>query len=1001
MQNKGFIKAIAGALILVCLFYLSFSFVTKHYENQAKEYAGGDFLKEYAYLDSLSGTKVWLGYTLKECREQEIALGLDLKGGMNVILEVSVPDILRSLANENKSENFNKAMALAIQRQERSQADFLTLFEQAYTEVDPNARLSTIFSTFELKDKISLSSSNKDVMKVLRAEVEGAVANSFNVLRTRIDRFGVVQPNIQRLENSGRILVELPGIKEPARVRKLLQGTANLEFWTTYELKEISEDLIAANAALKNINTQKVDTTTAKNDTSAVSVPVKSAKQSATDSLKALMSGKKEGAKKDEQTKAEREKENPLFSLLQISTDQNGQLADGAIVGTAHYADTAKIIRNLNLPQIKKLLKSDLSLKWGVKAIDDKDQYYQLYAIKVTDAVTKKAPLEGDVITDASSDFGQYSGYATVNMQMNPDGGNTWARLTEQNIGRCIAIVLDGYVYSAPRVNGKIPGGRSEITGNFTVEEAKDLANVLKSGKMPAPARIVQEDVVGPSLGQEAITDGFISFAIAFVLILVYMILYYGLIPGLVADTALLINVFLLLGILASFKSVLTLPGITGIVLTLGVAVDTNVLIYERMREELKAGKNLRTAISHGYNQAFTAIIDTHITTLISGFILFVFGTGPIKGFAITLMIGIIVSFLTGFVLSRLIHEKISESDKASKQTFDTIISRKFLQNTKLNIIGKRKIGYVISGTILLVSAVSLFTPGQGLKEGIDFSGGRNYVVRFDNDVKTEQVRVLLSNAFAGKSLNVITIGDANQVRISTNYKIESNLPSIDGEIEAKLYTGLKPLLNEGTTQEEFVRDNIRSSQKVGPTVADDIRTSAVWALIFAIIGIGLYIFIRFRDVAFALGAIASLAHDAILVIGFYSILWKIMPFSLEIDQSFIAAILTVIGFSVNDTVVIFDRIREYRKLYPKRPSLKLLNDSINSTISRTFSTTFTVFMVLLVVFIFGGEVIRGFVFAMLIGVTTGVYSTLFIAVPVAYEVMRKEHRTNDALKEE
>jgi SecD/SecF fusion protein len=624
MQNKGFIKVIAGALILVCIFYLSFSFVTKHYENKAVEYAQGDIQKEYQYLDSLSSVKVWQiwpfskiwpnsGYSLKECREQEISLGLDLKGGMNVILEISVPDILRSLANDDKSENFNKAMAIAIKRQESSQTDFLTLFEQAYTEVDPNARLASIFSTYALKDKISLSSSNKDVMKVLREEVDGAVSNSFNVLRTRIDRFGVVQPNIQRLENSGRILVELPGIKEPARVRKLLQGTANLEFWTTYELKEISEDLIAVNAALKNINTQKVDTV-AKGDTSAVTVPVKSAKQSATDSLKALMKGSKEGAKKDDEvSKAQREKDNPLFSILQISTDKNGQLAEGAIVGMAHYSDTAKIMRLLGLPQIKKLLKSDLSLKWSVKAIDEKEQYFQLYSIKITNAVEKKAPLEGDVITDASSDFGQYSGYATVNMQMDPDGSNTWARLTEQNTGRCIAIVLDGYVCSAPRVNGKIPGGRSEITGNFTVEEAKDLANVLKSGKMPAPARIVQEDVVGPSLGQEAINDGFISFAIAFVLILVYMILYYGLIPGLVADAALCINVFLLLGILASFKSVLTLPGITGIVLTLGVAVDTNVLIYERMREELKAGKNLRTAISHGYNQAFTAIIDTYL----------------------------------------------------------------------------------------------------------------------------------------------------------------------------------------------------------------------------------------------------------------------------------------------------------------------------------------------------------------------------------------------------
>ena len=991
MQNKGFIRTIAVGLILVCSFYLSFSFVTSHYSSKAKEYSKGNTEKEYHYLDSISATKVWLGYTLKECREKEINLGLDLKGGMNVILEVSVPDILKSLADNNKSESFNKALNLAVQRKATSQTDFLTLFERAYTETDPNARLSTVFSTFELKDKITLASTNAQVMKVLREEVDGAVANSFNVLRTRIDRFGVVQPNIQRLENSGRILVELPGIKEPARVRKLLQGTANLEFWETYEVSEIKDNLIAVNALLKEMAKSKVDTVVAKASPADQS---KSAKQSAIDSLTAAMSGSKKEVEKTKENDAV--KQNPLFGLFsKLNINSDGQAAPGAIIGAVHYTDTAKVNQYFNLKQVKALLKSGLSLKWGVKAIDDKEQYYELYAIKGSNNADQKAPLQGDVITDASTDFGQHSAYATVNMQMSPDGSNIWARLTEQNIGRCIAIVLDGYVYSAPRVNDKISGGRSEITGNFTVEEAKDLANVLKSGRMPAPARIVQEDVVGPSLGQEAISNGFMSFAIAFALILVYMVLYYGLIPGLVADTALCVNVFLLLGILASFKSVLTLPGITGIVLTLGVAVDTNVLIYERMREELKAGKNLRTAISEGYSQAFTAIIDTHITTLISGVILFVFGTGPIKGFATTLIIGIVASFLTGFILSRLIHEKISEStDIAKKQTFDTKLSRNWFQNTKLNIIGKRRIGYAISGTIILVTIISLFTPGQGLNEGIDFSGGRNYIVRFDKPVKTEQVKVLIEKAFDGQAVSVITIGDVDQVRISTNYKIKSTLPSIDGEIEGKLYKGLKPLLKEGTSLDQFVKINIRSSQKVGPAVADDIKRSAVWALIFAIIGIGLYIFIRFRDVAFAMGAIASLAHDAIVVLGVYSLLYKIMPFSLEIDQSFIAAILTIIGFSVNDTVVIFDRIREYRKLYPKRGSLDLLNDSINSTLSRTFSTTFTVFMVLLVIFIFGGEVIRGFVFAMLVGVTTGVYSTLFIAVPVAYEVMRKEKRT-------
>jgi SecD/SecF fusion protein len=996
MQNKGFVRLIAIALILVSGFYLSFSFITNHYESKAEEYANGNNAKYYTYLDSISSQKVWLGYTLKECREKEINLGLDLKGGMNVILEVSVPDLVKSLSDQNKSPNFNKAVEVAAQRQAHSQADYLTLFEQAYLEIDPNVRLSTIFSTFELKDKISLNSTNEQVMKVLRSEIDGSVSNSFNILRTRIDRFGVVQPNIQRLGNTGRILVELPGVKEPKRVRKLLQGTANLEFWETYELSEITQNLESVNKLLASINKATKDSTA--KDPSTAAASSKNAKQSAIDSLAAAMGGgKKAGAaaannKDAKQEKAKLEKENPLFSILQLNV-QNGQVAPGAIVGVAHYTDTTKINRYFNLPQVKAALPHDLCFKWGVKALDEKEQYYQLYAIKVTNR-DGKAPLQGDVVTDASTDFGQHSAYATVEMQMNTDGANIWSRLTEDNKGRCIAIVLDGYVYSAPRVNDKISGGRSEITGNFTVEEAKDLANVLKSGRMPAPVHIVQEDVVGPSLGQESIQSGFISFAIAFVLILLYMILYYGLIPGLVADTALFINVFLMMGILASFKSVLTLPGIAGIVLTLGVAVDTNVLIYERIREELKEGKNMRTAISEGYSRAFTAIIDTHITTLISGIILFTFGTGPIKGFATTLIIGIIASFMTGFILSRLIHEKISEREQASGQTFYTKFSRNWLQKNNLNIIGKRKYGYIISGTIILVSLISLFTPGQGLNEGIDFSGGRNYVVRFDKPVETQDVKSMLEGDFGKQSISVITIGSANQVRISTNYKINSSASTVDAEIEGKLYKSLKPLLKKNTTMEEFVKTNIRSSQKVGPTVANDIRTSAVWALLISIIGIGLYIFIRYRDIAFALGGIASLAHDALVVIGVYSLLYKIMPFSLEIDQTFIAAILTVIGYSINDTVVIFDRVREYRKLYPKRETLHLLNDSINSTLSRTFSTTFTIFIVLLVIFLFGGETIRGFVFAMLVGTVTGVYSTLFIAVPTAYEVMKKEKRT-------
>lgn len=1001
MQNKGFVRVIAIALVLVCSFYLSFSFVTNHYSAQAEEYAKGNSEKYYDYLDSISAEKVWLGYTLKECREKEINLGLDLKGGMNVVLEVSVPDIVKTLANNNQSPNFKKAIQLAIQKQANSQADFLTLFEKSYKEIDPNVRLSTIFSTFELKDKISLSSTNEEVMKVLREQVDAAVANSFNVLRTRIDRFGVVQPNIQRLENTGRILVELPGIKEPKRVRKLLQGTANLEFWETYEVADVAQSLVSANDLLKSLETTKAKAevkadTTAKVDTANAAVATQDAKKSAMDSLAAAMSGaaKQEGKAKSENkaSKEKAKKENPLFSVFQPSIGQNGQPAPGCIVGTAHYADTAKIMRMLSEPRVKGLFPRDLSLKWGVKAIDEKEQFFQLYAIKVTSR-EGKAPLEGDVITDAGTDFGQHSAYASVEMQMSPDGANTWARLTEQNIGKCIAIVLDGYVYSAPRVNDKISGGRSSITGNFTVEEAKDLANVLKSGKMPAPAKIVQEDVVGPSMGQESIEKGFMSFIIAFVLILVYMIIYYGLVPGLVADAALFVNVFFLFGILASFQGVLTLPGIAGIVLTLGMAVDLNVLIYERAKEELQAGKNPRQAIADGYKHSSSAIIDANITTILTGIILFIFGTGPIKGFATTLIIGIVTTVFTGLLVSRLMYDWVLKKDNLiDGHSFTTKFTENWFKNTKFKFVEKRWIGYIITGTILVAGTISMFY--HGLNEGVDFSGGRNYVIRFEKPVNTEEVKGLLTTAFDGQTPNVITIkSDAsanseNRVRVSTNFKIQDKSESVDNEIEARMYKGLKPLLNDNQSKEDFVSHNILNSQKVGPSVADDIKVSAIWAVVLSIIGIGLYILLRFRNLAFSLGAIASLTHDALVVIAFYSLLYTIMPFSLEIDQAFIAAILTVIGYSINDTVVIFDRVREYMHLYPNRGTKDLLNDSMNSTLGRTFSTTFTVFLVVLVIFMFGGDVIRGFIFALLIGVVTGVYSTLYIAVPTVYEVM-------------
>ncbi len=994
MLNKGFATVIAILLFLACAFYLSFSVVTSHYDTKAQEYAQGDAQKYTAFIDSLSNEPIYLGYTLKECREKELNLGLDLKGGMNVILEISVPDIVKALANSN-NEGFNKALDLAKKRQSESQDDFLTLFEKAYTETNPGGSLAAVFSSYELKDKISLNSTNQEVMKVLREEVDATVSNSFNILRTRIDRFGVVQPNIQRLENSGRILVELPGIKEPERVRKLLQGSANLEFWETYEVSEILGGIQAADAELRTIVASGVKDSTANTGAVADTAKAVAAATSKDSVLAALQQKSKESATdanpSDAAAQAQAEKEHPLLALLNMSSTQ------GCVVGTVHSKDTAKVREYFEMKQVRALLPSNLSLKWGVKAVDPAGNYFYLYAIKATSR-DGKAPLEGDVITDASSDFGQYSAYAEVNMQMNPTGAQTWARLTEQNVGKCIAIVLDGYVYSAPRVNDKISGGRSQITGDFTVEEAKDLANVLKSGKMPAPAVIVQEDVVGPSLGQEAITSGLYSAIVAFVLILLYMIFYYGVTPGLVADGALIVNMFLLFGILASFKAVLTLPGITGIVLTLGMAIDTNVLIYERIRENMRSGKQLNKAVEEGYSGAASAIIDANITTILTGIVLFLFGTGPIKGFATTLIIGIITSLLTGFVLSRIVYDYLIRKNKLSQSIeFCTSWSKNWLQNVQFKFIEKRKIAYIISGTLLVIGIVSLCV--RGMSQGIDFSGGRNYVVTFDKAVSTEEVKSMLADQFDGQAPSVITIkssevdNSGSRVRISTNFKVESDDKNVDREIVERIYKGLQPLLKEGTTQQQFIDNNILSSQKVGPTVADDIKHDAAMAVTFALIVIFLYILIRFKSAAFSAGGVAALVHDTMLIIGSFSLLYSIMPFSMEVDQSFIAAILTIIGYSINDTVVIFDRVREYRQLYPNRDNASVINASLNSTLSRTFNTSFTTLLVLLTIFIFGGESIRGFVFALLIGVIVGTYSSVFIASPIAYDILEKTEK--------
>jgi SecD/SecF fusion protein len=987
MQNKGLVRLFAIALTLVCLFYLSFSFVTGNYNKKAKEYAAGDKLKEYNYLDSIASEKVWLGYTLKECREKEINLGLDLKGGMNVTLEVSVPDIIRSLSDFNTNPTFNLALDSASKLQfTNSQVPYLDLFARTYTKLDPNAKLATIFSTFELKDKISLTTSNADVLKVIKTEVDGAISNSFNVLRTRIDRFGVVQPNIQKLESTGRILIELPGIKEPERVRKLLQGSANLEFWETYELSEIYNNLAQANTVLFNLQSAAgkapaavADTTKAAVAAAATTAPAAAKAVNKVDSLKAAL-GKKVESKTDSTKMMEKSRaENPLFAILQV--DNRGR---GPIVGMAQSKDTAKINAYFATKQVKEVLPRDLGLRWTVKALDTKGEIFQLIAIKITNR-DGRAPLGGDVITDARADFSQTSAYANVSMTMNQEGSKTWARMTKDNIGKSIAIALDGYIYSFPTVNTEISGGSSQITGNFTVEEAKDLANTLKSGKMPAPARIVQEDVVGPSLGQEAINNGLISFIIAFLLVLAYMILYYGFIPGLIADIALFANVFFLMGILASFGSVLTLPGIAGIVLTMGMAVDANVLIYERIREEMRHGKNMRASIKEGFEHALTAIIDSNVTTLLTGIVLVIFGQGPIKGFGVTLSFGILTTFITAVFLTRYMIETYAAREDAKELPFHTKISEHFLQNTKIDFMSIRKKMYVLSAILFAISFISFGVHGFSL--GIDFTGGRNYIVNFDKPVKTEEVKSLLKNAFEGDLPQVISIGNENQVRISTKYKITENGPTIDDEIESKLYSNLKPMLNSNVTEASFVKENIKSSSKVGPTVADDIKTSAVWAILFAIFGIGLYILIRFREWGYTLGAVISLAHDVVITMGVFSIFYEIAPFSMEIDQSFIAAILTVLGYSINDTVINYDRIRENVGLFPKRDRVTIINDSVNQMLGRTFSTTFTVIITLIAMFIFGGDSIRGFIFAMLFGIFIGVYSSVFIASPVTVEM--------------
>ena len=970
--------------------------MTRHYTNKAKEFAKGDVKVEQDYLDSLANEKVFFGnWTLKQCREMEISLGLDLKGGMNVILEVSVPDVIKALADNKPDEAFNQALANAAKQAISSQDDVITLFVREYHKIAPDARLSELFATQQLKDKVNQKTSDAEVEKVLRTEVKAAVDNSYNVLRTRIDRFGVVQPNIQSLEDKmGRIMVELPGIKEPERVRKLLQGSANLEFWETYNAKDVAPYLQAADNKLRSILANEAPADSVAVDSTAA--PVVAQATSTADSLAAALKGENKAQSVD---LAQIKKEHPLLAVLQVNS--SGQ---GPVVAYANYKDTADINKYLSMKEIQAELPKDLRLKWGVSAYeyDPKGQTFELYAIRSTER-NGRAPLEGDVVVSAKDEYDQF-GKPAVSMSMNTDGSRRWAQLTKQNIGKSIAIVLDGYVYSAPNVNTEITGGNSQITGHFTPEQAKDLANVLKSGKMPAPARIVQEDIVGPSLGQASINAGVFSFIVALILLMIYMCSMYGFIPGMVANGALVLNMFFTMGILSSFQAALTMSGIAGMVLALGMAVDANVLIYERTKEELRAGKGVKKALADGYSNAFSAIFDSNLTSIITGVILFNFGTGPIRGFATTLIIGILISFFTAVFMTRLVYEYFMNKDKWLNLTFSSKISKNLMTNVHFDFMGRNKQWFTITGIILVICIGSLFV--RGLSQSIDFTGGRNFKVQFENAVEPEQVRELIASKFGDSNVSVIAIGtDKKTVRISTNYRIEEEGNNVDSEIEAYLYETLKPVLTQNITLETFIdRENhtggsIVSSQKVGPSIADDIKTSAMWSVVLALIAIGLYILIRFRNIAYSVGSVAALTSDTLMILGAYSLCWGWMPFSLEIDQTFIGAILTAIGYSINDKVVIFDRVREFFGLYPKRDRKQLFNDSLNTTLARTINTSLSTLIVLLCIFILGGDSIRSFAFAMILGVVIGTLSSLFIASPIAYMMMKNKKIVEPAVE--
>lgn len=988
MQNKGALKFLAIMLAIACAFQLSFSFVTHSVRSDAAKIAAGNSAVEQAYLDSMKSQVVYnLGlvkYTYAECQEKEINLGLDLQGGMNITLEIAVEDVLTALSNNSTDPAFVQAMADAKKAMRNSTDDFITLFANAYRNVAPEGRLAAIFGTYELRNKITPESTNEQVIRVLRESCDAAIANSYNVLSTRIDRFGVVQPNIQRVGNTGRILVELPGIKDPERVRKLLQGTASLEFWTTYTAKELLPMMMQANQEVAKLMAAATDTTA---NTASEQTTAAPAANDTTDLLANLGTAQGENVPDGMETA----QATSLFSIFQ-------PMEDGGVIGMAQSYDTAQVNTYLNMPQVRSLFPRDVRFMWSIKGIKGNPTVFELYAIKGSS--DGRPALDGSVITDAVGQYGQTGSAAEVSMSMNATGAKVWARLTADNVGRYIAVVLDGYVYSCPIVNGEITGGHSQITGDFTIAEAKDLANILQSGRLPAPAQIIQEAVVGPSLGQESINAGMTSFVLAFVLVLIYMLFFYHT-AGFVANIALLANLFFLFGVLVSFGAVLTLPGIAGIVLTMGMAVDANVIIYERVKEEIHSGKGISLSIADGFKNAYSAIIDGNATTLITGIVLFIFGSGPVQGFATTLIIGIITSLFCSIFITRLIFVGMLEKGRNIK--FWNRWTEHFLANTKIDFIKIRKFSYIASGIVILIMIVSLAT--KGLSYGVDFSGGRAYVVRFDKQVTANEVRAALEEVFTD-GLEVKQYGnkDQKQMRIVTQYKYADDADGVTNEINEMMYKALAPLYEQKISIDDFTTTvsnpyGIISAEKVGPSIAHDIKVNSFIAVIFSLLAIGIYIAIRFKNWQYGMGGVVSLFHDAILTIGIFSLLYGLLPFNLTVDQSFIAAILTIIGYSINDTVVIFDRIRENMYLYPRRSRKDNINHAINSTLARTINTAGSTCVVLIAIFIFGGEVIRGFVFALLFGVVIGTYSSVFIATPVAYDMMRRKDKKENAKK--